>query len=119
MMEGAHVLVKVICVLAVAELAAARLRMDVDYPDGTSNPNRVKLTCRDDLIPLRGAQFEKNGVRLTPGQDNDQVTTLMPGGDGEVTFTFTQAQEGNFSCVGDGKMSDPIGLTGNDNGCIL
>ena len=119
MMESTRVLVKVICALAVLELAAAELDMDVEYPDMPINRSRVMLTCRNGLRPLSGAQFEKDGVPLAPGQANNQVISLTNEGDGEVTFTFTQAQEGNFRCAGGGEMSDPIGLTGNDIGCAF
>ena len=120
MMESACVLVKVICALAALELAAAGLEIDVEYPDMPINRSHVMLTCRDGLIPLSGARFEKDGAPLAPGEDNNQVISLRTTeDDGEVTFNFTQAQEGNFRCVGGGEMSDPIGLTGNDSGCVF
>ena len=119
MMKGARVLVKVICVLAVAELAAAVLQMEVVYPDGTSNPSCVRLICRNDttLRRVSDAQFQKNGVPLSQGPGRDQVTSLVEG-DGEVTFTFTQDQEGIFRCVHNDEMSQEINLTGNASGYI-
>ena len=110
MMESACLLVKVICVLAaVLELAAAQLRMDVDYPDGPRQ-NRVRLTCRSGLKPI----FFKDRVPITQGQSSNQVTSLIDEGD-QVTITFTQAQEGFFRCVGDDEISPAIGLAGNDS----
>ena len=118
MMKGARVLVKVICVLTVA-LAAAELQMDVEYPDGTSNRNRVRLICRNEITLRRvsDARFQKYVTFLTQGSASIQVTTLVEG-DGEVTFTFTQAQEGLFRCVHNDEESEWIGLTGNDSGCV-
>ena len=116
-MESARVLMKVICVLAVLQLAAAQLVISADYPGGTSNRSHVTLTCRNGIIPISDAQFQKDGIPLTQGSANNQVTSLIEGDD-QVTFTFTQAQEGMFRCVGDGEMSPEIGLAGNDSKCV-
>ena len=112
-------LVQVICALVVFGLATAQLelRLDVAYPD-TDNRGRVTLTCRDGLRNLADAVFLKDGVALAQGTASDQVTTLTNEGDGSVTITFTQSQEGFFRCVapppGDSGMSPEIGLAGNE-----
>ena len=116
-MEGCRVLlVQVICALVVVDLATAELEIDVAYPD-IGNRGRVTLTCRDSLRRLADAVFEKTEVPLTQGRASDQVTSITMEGDGRVTITFTQAQEGFFHCVaplGDSRMSREIGLAGNE-----
>ena len=109
-------LVRVICALVVVDLATAQLELHVEYPD-ISNRGRVMLTCRDGLRNLTGAVFQKNGSALTQGTASDQVTSLTNEGDGVVTITFTQPQEGFFRCVappGDSRVSPEIGLAGNE-----
>ena len=104
-------LLQLVCALNVASFATAQIAMDVNYP-AVENRNLVKLTCIDGLIPLSGAQFLKDGVPLTQGSASHQVSTLTNEGDGEVTFTFTQAQEGSFRCSANGQTSPAIALAG-------
>ena len=107
-MEGVRVLLQVIFALNVA---TAQIAMRVDYP-AVENRNQVKLTCTSGLNLLRGAQFLKDGVPLTEGSASHQVSTLTSEADGEVTFTFTQAQEGLFRCSAKDQTSPEIGLAG-------
>ena len=109
---------QVICALVVVDLATAeQLELVVAYPD-MSNRGRVTLTCMVGLRRLAGAVFQKNGSTLTQGTASDHVTSLTIEGDGVVTITFTQDQEGFFRCVGpppgDSRMSPEIGLAGNE-----
>ena len=115
-MEGARVLLQVVCVLAAAGLATAQIVMDVEYPS-VGNQNVVELTCRmsDDDTPLLGAQFLKDGIPLTQGPASDQVTSLTIAGDGVVTITFNQAQEGFFGCRYEDQPSPEIALAGKDS----
>ena len=117
MMEGPRVFVQVICAtLVVVELAAAQLEMGVLYPD-SGNRSHVWLRCmrsNGSNMGLPGAQFSRNGSLLTA----EDVTSLTDAGNGEVTFIFTQAQEGFFRCVHEGQMSPEIGLAGN-SGCVV
>ena len=119
MMEGCRVLlVQVICALVMVDLATAQfVELDVTYPD-TDNRGRVTLTCRDGRHGLADAVFQKNQTTLTQGPASDQVTSLINEGNGEVTITFTQAQEGVVRChlpPGDNTIvSNKIGLAGNE-----
>ena len=114
--DGARDLVLAICALALIELAAPQLDMAVSYPDRI-NRGFVTLTCTNSnrIIPLPGAKFQRNGSLLT----SDLVTALTDEGNGQVTFNFTQDQEGYFRCVHNGETSREIGLTGSKFMCWI
>ena len=100
----ARVLVEVICVLAVVCASKAQVNLRVDYPE-PENYNLVTLTCSDDFgSELNDAEF----LRRAPGQDSP---VQLPG-NGEVTITLTQEEEGYFSCRSDSVPSDEIDLAG-------
>lgn len=105
----------VICAQIVAvhlASAAVQLFLGVEYPEeGRGNYSVVKLTCRDVLFLEENAEFLKDGVVLTSGPASHQVT-ITNTGNGEISFIFTQQQEGNFSCRRGGDVSEEIGLAG-------
>lgn len=86
-------------------------KLQVEYPVN-GNYSVVRVTCRD-LVgdKLNGAEFLKNGTVLTSGPASHQVT-ITERGDGELSFIFTQEQEGVFSCGGEDSMSAGVGLAG-------
>ena len=89
------------------------VEMTVEYLDGISNRNGVRLICKDETLRrVSDAEFQKNGTLLSQGPGRDQVTSLVEG-NGEVTFTFTQGQEGFFRCIYENVSSSEIGLAGN------
>ena len=99
--------VKVICLLAVVCSGEAQVNLAVDYPE-TGNYNLVTLTCNDNFgTRLNDAEF----LRRAPGQDSP---VQLPGSptNGEITITFTQEEEGYFSCRSASVPSDEIGLAG-------
>ena len=71
----------------------------------------MKLTCLRENLPQSDAEFFKDGTPLTSGSESHQVT-ITSTGSGEITFSFTQEQEGYFSCRSRGRFSDEIGLAG-------
>ena len=88
----------------------AEPQLDVDYPD-VNNYSLVKLTCLRENLPQSDAEFFKDGTILTSGSESHQVT-INSTGSGEITFSFTQEQEGYFSCHSRDRSSDEIGLAG-------
>ena len=85
-------------------------QLGVEYPDN-SNRSSVKLTCHRGSVPQNDAEFLKSGVVLTSGSASHQIT-INDRGDGEILFSFTQQQEGMFSCCSRGHTSNEIGLAG-------
>ena len=85
-------------------------QLEVQYPD-FNNYTLVKLSCLRENRPQSDAEFFKNGTSLTSGSGSHQVTVNSTGS-GEITFSFTQEQEGYFSCHSRGHSSDEIGLAG-------
>ena len=85
-------------------------RLDVEYPD-VNNYSLVKLTCLRENLPQSDAEFFKDGTILTSGSGSHQVTILSRGS-GEITFSFTQEQDGYFGCYSRNHSSDEIGLAG-------
>ena len=86
-------------------------RLLVDYPHDNSR-SLVHLRCvSGGSSPLGGAVFFKDGVVLTSGPGRHQVSVTSDG-DGEVEFTFTPEQEGDFYCQSNGQTSIVISLAG-------
>lgn len=107
----AHLFLQAMCVVSFT----AALNLIVTYPE-PKNFSVVKLTCQDDSgIPLNNSEslrFLKNGTQLTSGSESHQVTINMTSTD-DITFSFTQEQEGFFSCTRPrANASDEIGLAG-------
>ena len=71
----------------------------------------MKLTCLRENLPQSDAEFRKDEANLTSGSESHQVA-INSTGSGEITFSFTQEQEGYFSCHSRGHSSDEIGLAG-------
>lgn len=87
------------------------VRLSLHYPV-SGNYSVVHATCRDMLgLRVDGAMFLKNGTLLTSGSASHQVIITGKGG-GEISFVFTQAQEGVFSCRKRERTSEGIQLTG-------
>ena len=86
-------------------------QLDVQYPDN-NNYSLVKLTCLRGTLPQTDAEFFKDGTILTSGSESHQATILNSTDSGEITFLFTQDQEGYFSCHSRNHSSDEIGLAG-------
>ena len=105
-------LVQVICALAIINSTLAQIVLYVNYPE-PDNQNLVRLTCVRGVFLLMDAEFQRNRVPLTSGPPSHQVTIINQG-NGEVMFTFTQAQEGAFRCVHEGQTSSEIELAGNE-----
>ena len=90
-------------------------KLSVQYPAVSGNYSVVTLTCRDAFgNKLSGAEFLKNGTLLTSGPESHQVTIINDTGDGEISFSFTQEQEGVFSCGKGENVSAGIGLAGKN-----
>ena len=89
-------------------------KLSVQYPV-SGNYSIVRATCRDvSGDKLSSAEFLKNGTVLTSGPESHQVTIINDTGDGEISFSFTQEQEGVFSCGKGKNRSAGIGLAGKN-----
>ena len=108
MKEGAGV-VAVVCALVAVDLTDAIIKLNVIYPE--ENYSVVRLTCTEGGFTVTNAEFLKDGVALTSTSNLVIVTNIDSG---EISFTFTQQQEGMFSCRsgGGGDESVKIGLAG-------
>ena len=82
----------------------------MEYPD-VKNYSLVKLTCQREILPQDDAEFFKDGAILTTGSESHQVT-INSTDSGEITFSFTQEQDGYFSCHSRNHSSAVIGLAG-------
>ena len=112
MKEGAGVLVQVVCALVAVDLAAAVIKLNVFYPEREEeNYSAVRLTCTEGGLTVTNAEFLKDGDLITSTSNLVTVTNI---GSGEISFTFTQQQEGTFSCRrgSGGDESEKIGLAG-------
>ena len=90
------------------------VQLGVQYPV-SGNYSVVRATCRDvSGDKLSSAEFLKNGTVLTSGPERHQVTISNDTGDGEISFSFTQEQEGVFSCRKGENVSAGIGLAGKN-----
>ena len=114
MMEGARVLVQMICALAALKLGSATERPTLLVSYLRNSQSYVTLACVDDSrnTLLSHSVFMKDGAPLTSGPASDQVTTIQSVNNGIVEFYFTQAQEGVFACVHNNRTSQKIGLAG-------
>ena len=98
----------VICLFALMELTAAQPQLNVDYPEGDNqNYSVVTLSCRDAAFFVQNAVYQRNGADL------GAVVNVIDLTDEEVTFVFTQEQEGWFTCgTSPNNLSPSIGLAG-------
>ena len=104
--------VSVICALVAVDSAAAVVRLNVFYPEREEeNYSAVRLTCTEGGLTVTNVEFLKDGDLITSTSNLVTVTNI---GSGEISFTFTQQQEGMFSCRrgGGGDESEKIGLAG-------
>ena len=109
----------VICWFALMELTAALPQLNVDYPErDNQNYSVVMLSCRD---TASSAFFVQNAIYQRNGADLGTVVNVIDLTDEDVTFVFTQEQEGWFRCGGSTiGFSVPIGLAGRYyNLCVL
>ena len=113
MTEGTRFFVQVICALVAVDLAAAFIRLNVDYPEREEeNYSVVRLTCTEGGLTVTNAEFLKDGDLITSTSNLVTVTNI---GSGEISFTFTQQQEGMFSCrrgSGGDESEKTVGLAG-------
>jgi hypothetical protein len=93
-------------------------RLDVEYPLG-SNRAVVRLLCVSGASAnLTDARFFKDGAELSFGGGQGQVTVVSAPSEGRVTFSFSQEQEGWFSCQSHGLSSPLIGLAAQPDGIV-
>ena len=110
----------VICLFALMELTAAQPQLNVVYPDN-QNHSVVTLSCRESAI---SAIFVENAIYQRNGADLGTVVNVLNSSiydltDEEVTFVFTQEQEGWFTCgLSTNNMSPSIGLAGRSEGIL-
>ena len=104
----------VICLFALMELTAALPQLNVVYPEHDNQNYRVvTLSCRDAVFFVQNAIYRRNGADLGAVVN---VTDLT---DEDVTFFFTQEQEGWFTCgPSTNNMSPSIGLAGRSEGIL-
>ena len=97
-----------ICLFALMELTAAQPQLNVAYPElDNQNYSVVTLSCQESAFPLVNAIYQRNGAGL------GTVVNVIELTDEEVTFVFTQEQEGWFRCGGSTTdFSTAIGLAG-------
>ena len=107
----------VICLFALMELTAARPQLNVDYPErDNQNYSVVTLSCRD---AASSAFFVQNAIYQRNGVDLGTVVNVIDLTDEDVTFVFTQEQEGWFTCgPNTNNMSPSIGLAGRSEGIL-
>lgn len=100
-----------VALIMVSFFARAQVELRVSYPE-PANYSVVMLACTDEFgVRQNDVEFLKNGLVLNSGSSKDQVTVTNTSC-GEITFTFSQAQEGLFSCRSGSIMSSEIGLAG-------
>ena len=117
-MERITVYLAAVCVLQVA--LAVELRVEYPLVDAVSadgNYSVVTLSCLRNTLgePLQRDQFPatflRNGSVITP---NSSLVTVTSGGSENISFVFTQEQEGEFSCrTALGEVSNTVGLAGS------
>ena len=111
MAGGALIFVQVICGLVLLlEPATAALELSVTYPI-PGNRSVVDLSCRQsgDLFNVDGAEFLRNNDVITTDSD---LVSVVSEGTGTIRFSFTQQQEGTFTCTDQTSASNAIGLAG-------
>ena len=110
MAGGALIFVQVICgLISLLEPATASLELGVAYPI-ISIRSVVELSCREDNFnPANGAQFRRNNEVITTDSD---LVSVVSEGTGTITFSFTQQQEGVFTCTDQTSTSNAIALAG-------
>ena len=101
----------VICWFALMELTAALPQLNVAYPElDNQNHSVVTLSCRESAI---SAIFVQNAIHQRNGAGLGTVVNVIDLTDEDVTFVFTQEQEGWFTCgPNTNNMSPSIGLAG-------
>ena len=103
----------VICLFALMELTAALPQLNVVYPDN-QNHSVVTLSCQESAI---SAIFVQNAIYQKNGMDLGTVVNEIDLTDEDVTFVFTQEQEGWFRCgPSTSNLSPDIGLAGRLEG---
>ena len=122
LLEGVCTSTVVICLFALMELTAALPQLNVVYPErDNKNYSVVTLSCRD---AASSAFFVQNAIYQRNGADLGTVVNVLNSSiydltDEEVTFVFTQEQEGWFTCgLGTNNMSPSIGLAGRSEGIL-
>ena len=98
------------------ELTAALPQLNVDYPErDNQNYSVVTLSCRDGAFSVQNAVYQRNG------DDLGAVVNVTDETDEEVTFVFTQQQEGWFRCGRSTSNLSPvsIGLAGRSEGNFI
>ena len=111
MAGGALIFVQVIFgLVSLLDPATAALELSVAYPD-PSNRSVVELSCREGVFPVDGAQFRRNDAVITT---NNGLVSDVSESTGTITFSFTQQQEGVFTCTHQTSTSpsNAIGLAG-------
>ena len=102
----------VICLFVLMELTAAQPQLNVVYPERDDNQNYsvVTLSCQESAISailVQNAIYQRNGAGLGTVVNVIDLTVE------DVTFVFTQEQEGWFTCgPNTNNMSPSIGLAG-------
>ena len=117
MAEGL-LLLRVISILIAVKLSDTSVLLTVAYPEvdlskRTGNFSIVTLSCMDGAFPLpsgNDVDFLQNGTSFTSG--TELVTVTDADTFDEISFVFTQAQEGFFRCSSGGQTSARIGLAG-------
>ena len=101
----------VICLFALMELTAAQPQLNVAYPERDNQRySVVTLSCQESAI---FAIFVQNAIYQRNGADLGTVVNVIDLTDEDVTFFFTQEQEGWFTCgLSTNNMSPSIGLAG-------
>lgn len=112
---AARELLRVLLALIMASFfTGAQVELHVSYPE-PGNYSVVMLACTDEFgVRQDDVEFLKNGLVLNSGTSNNEVTVTNTSR-GEISFTFSQAQEGFFSCRSGSRMSSEIGLAGSYN----
>ena len=94
--------------LVLVDLTAAIDQLNVAYPErDNQNYSVVTLSCQDGAFFVENAIYQRNGVDL------ETQVLVIDETDEEVTFVFTQDQEGWFTCGGStSDISPSVGLAG-------
>ena len=109
MAGGALIFVQVICgLISLLEPATASLELGVAYPI-ISNRSVVELSCREGVFRVDGAKFRRNNTVIIT---NNGLVSVVSEGTGTITFSFTQQQEGVFTCTDQTSTSNAIALAG-------
>ena len=91
-------------------------KLSIHYPV-SGNYSVVRAGCSVAFTASghgHGIEWRKNETVLTSGPESHQVTIINDTGDGEISFSFTQEQEGVFSCGKGKNRSAGIGLAGKN-----